>query len=90
MGDVDSGWWCSCQELRGRDRGSRTDRLLNAIWPPIVAAVRLPFHAGDGFLVVLAVDAGILLIISARDAMARLVLESAIAVMDGRELAAVV
>jgi hypothetical protein len=39
---------------------------------------------------VLTVDAGILLIISARDAMARLVLESAIAVMDGRELAAVV
>lgn len=42
--------------------------VLNAICPPIVAAVRLPFTLVTGFLVVLAVDAGILRVISARDA----------------------
>ena len=41
--------------------------VLNAVLPPIVAAVRLPFTLVSGFLIVLAVDAGILLIISAID-----------------------
>ncbi len=41
--------------------------VLNAILPPVVAAVRLPFTLVSGFLIVLAVDAGILLIISAVD-----------------------
>ena len=41
--------------------------LLNAILPPLVAAVRLPFTLISGFLIVLAVDVAILLIISAID-----------------------
>ncbi len=41
--------------------------VLNALLPPIVAALRLPFTLVSGFLIVLAVDAGILLIISAID-----------------------
>ena len=41
--------------------------VLNAILPPIVAAVRLPFTLVSGFLIVLATDAAILLIISALD-----------------------
>src|SRR3984957_1548771 len=39
----------------------------NAILPPLVAAVRLPFTLVSGFLIVLAVDVAILLIISALD-----------------------
>ena len=41
--------------------------VLNAILPPIVAAIRLPFTLVSGFLIVLATDAAILLIISALD-----------------------
>ena len=41
--------------------------ILNAILPPIVAAVRLPFTLIIGFLIVLAIDVAILLIISALD-----------------------
>jgi uncharacterized membrane protein YvlD (DUF360 family) len=41
--------------------------LLNAILPPIVAAIRLPFTLISGFLLVLALDAAILSIISALD-----------------------
>ncbi len=41
--------------------------LLNALLPPIVAALRLPFTLVVGFLAVLAVDAGILLLVSAVD-----------------------
>ena len=40
---------------------------LNAILPPVVAAVRLPFTLILGFVTMLAVDAGILLFISAVD-----------------------
>ncbi|MGO9956907.1 MAG: phage holin family protein [Solirubrobacteraceae bacterium] len=39
--------------------------VLNALLPPIVAAIRLPFTLVLGFLIVLAVDAGILLLVSA-------------------------
>src|SRR5437016_4695764 len=39
--------------------------VLNAILPPIVAALRLPFTLVAGFLAVLAIDAGILLLVSA-------------------------
>jgi len=39
--------------------------VLNAILPPIVAALRLPFTLVVGFLAVLAVDAAILLLVSA-------------------------
>src|ERR1700756_4815706 len=39
--------------------------VLNALLPPIVAALRLPFTLVLGFLAVLAVDAGILLLVSA-------------------------
>jgi len=38
--------------------------VLNAILPPIVAALRLPFTLLLGFLAVLALDAGILLLVS--------------------------
>jgi putative membrane protein len=41
--------------------------VLNAVLPPIVASVRLPFTLVSGFLLVLALDAAILLIISALD-----------------------
>ena len=41
--------------------------VLNAIVPPIIAAIRLPLTLIVGFLAVLAVDAGILLLISAID-----------------------
>ena len=41
--------------------------ILNAILPPIVAAVRLPFTLIIGFLIVLAIDVAILLVISALD-----------------------
>jgi len=37
---------------------------LNAVLPPIVAALRLPFTLALGFLIVLALDAAILLIVS--------------------------
>ena len=40
---------------------------LNAILPPIVAALRLPYTLVLGFLAILALDAGILLLISAID-----------------------
>jgi uncharacterized membrane protein YvlD (DUF360 family) len=36
--------------------------VLNAFLPPLVAALRLPFTVGIGFVLVLAVDAGILLL----------------------------
>src|SRR4051812_28395994 len=36
--------------------------VLNAILPPVVAALRLPFTVAAGFLLVLAVDAAILLL----------------------------
>jgi uncharacterized membrane protein YvlD (DUF360 family) len=39
--------------------------VLNALLPPVVAALRLPFTLVVGFLGVLAVDAGILLLVSA-------------------------
>ena len=41
--------------------------VLNAILPPVVAALRLPATLVVGFLGVLAVDAGILLLVSALD-----------------------
>jgi uncharacterized membrane protein YvlD (DUF360 family) len=41
--------------------------VLNALLPPVVAALRLPFTLVLGFLAVLAVDAGSLLLISAID-----------------------
>ena len=41
--------------------------VLNALLPPVVAAVRLSFTLVSGFLIVLAIDAGILLTISALD-----------------------
>ncbi|HEX4008481.1 MAG TPA: phage holin family protein [Solirubrobacteraceae bacterium] len=41
--------------------------VMNALLPPIVAALRLPFTLALGFLGVLAVDAGILLLVSAID-----------------------
>src|ERR671910_2281110 len=34
--------------------------VLNAILPPLIAALRLPFTVAAGFLLVLALDAGIL------------------------------
>jgi uncharacterized membrane protein YvlD (DUF360 family) len=40
---------------------------LNAILPPVVAALRLPYTLVLGFLAILALDAGILLLISAVD-----------------------
>ncbi len=39
--------------------------LLNAIVPPVLAALRLPFMVAIGFLLVLFVDAGLLLLIDA-------------------------
>ncbi|MGA9859735.1 MAG: phage holin family protein [Solirubrobacteraceae bacterium] len=49
-------------------RGALIDALaigvLNALLPPIVAAIRLPFTLVIGFFAVLAVDAGILLLVS--------------------------
>jgi uncharacterized membrane protein YvlD (DUF360 family) len=36
--------------------------VLNALLPPIVAALRLPFTVGIGFLLILVLDAGILLL----------------------------
>ncbi len=39
--------------------------ILNALLPPVVAALRLPYTLIVGFLAVLAVDAGILLLVSA-------------------------
>src|SRR5215475_12362508 len=39
--------------------------ILNALLPPVIAAIRLPFALIAGFLLVLAVDAGMLLIVSA-------------------------
>ena len=36
--------------------------VLNAILPPLVAALRLPFTVAAGFLLVLALDAGLLLL----------------------------
>ncbi len=39
--------------------------LLNAIVPPVLAALRLPFMVAIGFLLVLAVDAALLLVIDA-------------------------
>ena len=36
--------------------------ILNAVLPPVVAALRLPFTVGIGFLLVLALDAAMLLI----------------------------
>ncbi len=41
--------------------------VMNALLPPIVAALRLPFTLAVGFLAVLALDAGILLLVSAID-----------------------
>ena len=41
--------------------------LLNALLPPVVAALRLPYTLVLGFLLVLALDAGILLLVSAAD-----------------------
>src|SRR5207248_10856040 len=43
---------------------------LNAVLPPIVAALRLPFTLGLGFLIVLALDALILLLASEIDSTA--------------------
>ena len=36
--------------------------VLNALLPPLVAALRLPFTVAIGFLLVLALDAAILLV----------------------------
>jgi uncharacterized membrane protein YvlD (DUF360 family) len=36
--------------------------VLNAVLPPLIAALRLPFTVGIGFLLVLALDAGMLLL----------------------------
>jgi uncharacterized membrane protein YvlD (DUF360 family) len=41
--------------------------VLNAVLPPVVAALRLPYTLVVGFLAVLALDAGILLVVSAAD-----------------------
>src|SRR3984957_417910 len=41
--------------------------VLNAVLPPVVAALRLPYTLVFGFLAVLALDAGILLLVSAAD-----------------------
>ena len=41
--------------------------VLNALLPPVVAALRLPYTLVLGFLAVLALDAGILLLVSAAD-----------------------
>lgn len=41
--------------------------VLNALLPPVVAAIRLPFTLVLGFLAVLAVDAGTLMLVSAID-----------------------
>ncbi len=41
--------------------------VMNAVLPPIVAALRLPFTLALGFLAVLALDAGILLLVSSID-----------------------
>jgi uncharacterized membrane protein YvlD (DUF360 family) len=41
--------------------------VMNALLPPIVAALRLPFTLALGFLLVLALDAGIILLVSAID-----------------------
>jgi uncharacterized membrane protein YvlD (DUF360 family) len=41
--------------------------VLNALLPPVIAALRLPYTLVLGFLAVLAVDAGILLLVSAID-----------------------
>ncbi len=41
--------------------------VMNAVLPPIVAALRLPFTLALGFLAVLALDAGIILLVSAID-----------------------
>jgi uncharacterized membrane protein YvlD (DUF360 family) len=38
--------------------------ILNAVLPPIVAALRLPFTVGIGFLIVLFIDAGMLRLIA--------------------------
>jgi uncharacterized membrane protein YvlD (DUF360 family) len=38
--------------------------VLNAVLPPLIAALRLPFMVAIGFLLVLAVDAGVLLLAS--------------------------
>ena len=67
---------------------------LNALLPPIVAALRLPFTLVSGFLIVLALDAGILLLASAIDStaihvdsfwwalLAALVISASIVVLD--------
>src|SRR6202012_6084597 len=41
--------------------------VMNAVLPPIVAALRLPFTLALGFVAVLALDAGIILAVSAID-----------------------
>ncbi len=41
--------------------------VLNAVLPPVVAALRLPYTLVVGFLAILALDAGILLLVSAAD-----------------------
>src|SRR5262249_26900676 len=38
--------------------------ILNAVLPPVIAALRLPFTAALGFLLVLAADAGMLYVVS--------------------------
>ena len=53
------------KSLRGALIDAALIGVLNALLPPIVAAVRLPFTLIVGFFAVLAVDAGILLLVSA-------------------------
>jgi uncharacterized membrane protein YvlD (DUF360 family) len=44
--------------------GAALIAVLNAVLPPLIAALRLPFMVAIGFLLVLAVDAGVLLLAS--------------------------
>ncbi len=52
------------ESLSGALLGAALIGVLNALLPPIVAALRLPFTLVLGFFAVLAVDAGILLLVS--------------------------
>ncbi len=53
------------ESVRGALLSAALIGAFNALLPPIVAALRLPFTLVLGFLAVLAVDAGILLLVSA-------------------------
>jgi uncharacterized membrane protein YvlD (DUF360 family) len=53
------------KSLRGALLDAALIGILNALLPPLVAALRLPYTLILGFLAVLALDAGILLLVSA-------------------------